>query len=87
MLDEAQDLNNCQTELAIALAGKTGRILGVGDPFQSVFGFAGADHNSYVNFRDRLKATELPLSICYRCPTSHINLVNKVFPKILIGAC
>jgi DNA helicase II / ATP-dependent DNA helicase PcrA len=84
MLDEAQDLNNCQTELAIALAGSKGRILGVGDPFQSVFGFAGADHNSYTNFRDRLKATELPLSICYRCPTSHINLVNKVFPKIPI---
>jgi DNA helicase II / ATP-dependent DNA helicase PcrA len=84
MLDEAQDLNNCQTEIAIALVGKSGRILGVGDPFQSVFGFAGADCNSYANFRDRLKAKELPLSICYRCPTSHINLVNKVFPKIPI---
>jgi DNA helicase II / ATP-dependent DNA helicase PcrA len=63
MLDESQDLNNCQTEIAIALAGSKGRILGVGDPFQSVFGFAGADHNSYTN---------------------HINLVNKVFPKIPI---
>jgi DNA helicase II / ATP-dependent DNA helicase PcrA len=84
MIDESQDLNNCQTELAIALAGNKGRILGVGDPFQSVFGFAGADHNSYAILQKRLKATELPLSICYRCPASHINLVKKVFPKIPI---
>jgi DNA helicase II / ATP-dependent DNA helicase PcrA len=86
MVDEAQDLNNCQTEIAIALAGSKGRILGVGDPFQSVFGFAGADCNSYANFRDRQKVKELPLSICYRCPTSHINLVKKVFQKIPIEA-
>jgi len=84
MLDECQDLNACQTELAIALAGNTGRILAVGDPYQSVYGFAGADHDSYYNLQSRLKAKELPLSICYRCPASVVNLVNKVFPKIPI---
>jgi len=84
MLDECQDLNACQIELAIALAGNTGRILAVGDPYQSVYGFAGADHDSYYNLQSRLKAKELPLSICYRCPASVVNLVNKVFPKIPI---
>jgi superfamily I DNA/RNA helicase len=85
MVDESQDLNTCQTEIAIKL-GKQGRILGVGDPKQSVYGFAGADCNSYENFKTRINAIELPLSICYRCPASHINLVNKIFPDIPIEA-
>ncbi len=84
MLDESQDLNACQTELAVSLAGNSGRILAVGDPHQSVYGFAGADHDSYYNLQKRLNAEELPLSICYRCPASVINLVNKVFPGIPI---
>jgi len=83
MVDECQDLNTCQTEIAIKL-GKHGRILGVGDPKQPVYGFAGADCNSYENFRTRLNAIELPLSICYRCPASHINLVNHIFSDIPI---
>jgi DNA helicase-2/ATP-dependent DNA helicase PcrA len=85
MVDEAQDLNTCQAEIAIKL-GKQGRILGVGDPKQSVYGFAGADCNSYENFRTHINAIELPLSICYRCPVSHINLLNKIFPDIPIEA-
>ena len=47
-------------------------------------GFAGADCNSYQNIIDRTKATELPLSICYRCPKTHVELVRKNFPEIAI---
>ncbi|MEH2184629.1 MAG: 3'-5' exonuclease [Nostoc sp.] len=32
------------------------------------------------------RATELPLSICYRCPRSHIALVKSIFPYIPIEA-
>ena len=85
MVDEAQDLNTCQAEIAIKL-GKQGRILGVGDPKQSVYGFAGADCNSYENFRTRIIEIDLPLSICYRCPVSHIRLLTKIFPDIPIEA-
>jgi DNA-binding transcriptional ArsR family regulator len=45
-------------------------------------GFAGADCNSYQNILERTKSIELPLSICYRCPKSHIELVKKNFPEI-----
>ncbi len=85
MVDEAQDLNTCQTEIAIKL-GKKGRILGVGDPKQSVYGFAGADCNSYENFRTRINAIELPLSIRYRCPWSHINSTCKKFGDLANGS-
>ena len=41
LIDECQDLNTAQLELAIALAGE-GRLLFVGDPRQAIMGFAGA---------------------------------------------
>jgi superfamily I DNA/RNA helicase len=83
LVDECQDLNAIQLELAIALAGQ-GRMLFVGDPKQAIMGFAGADCNSYQNIIDRTQATELPLSICYRCPKTHVELVRKNFPEIAI---
>lgn len=92
-VDECQDLNQSQLTLALMLSGqisgyrgKPGRIIFVGDPFQAIMGFAGADCNSYQNIVVQSKATELPLSTCYRCPTSHIKLVKQLFPHIPIEA-
>ena len=90
-VDECQDLNQAQLTLALMLAGQVegyarepGRILFVGDPYQAIMGFAGADCDSYSNIIEQAKATQLPLSTCYRCPTSHINLVKRLFPGIPI---
>ncbi|WP_375494604.1 UvrD-helicase domain-containing protein [uncultured Nostoc sp.] len=84
LLDEAQDLNAAQLELALILAGSTGRILAVADPRQAIMGFAGADNKSYENIVSRTNAVELPLSICYRCPRKHIELVKQIYPQIPI---
>ena len=86
LIDECQDLNRAQLNLVKILAGTSGRILSVGDPNQAVMGFAGADDNSYYNVVKETNAVELPLSICYRCPKSHINLVKKEFAYIPIQA-
>jgi DNA helicase II / ATP-dependent DNA helicase PcrA len=83
-VDECQDLNACQSYLVKMLAGDTGRILAVGDKFQAIMGFAGADSDSFDKLKNDLKAVEMPLSVCYRCPKSHIELVNKLFPNIRI---
>ena len=92
-VDECQDLNQAQLTLALMLAGQAegyahqpGRILFVGDPFQAIMGFAGADSNSYSHIVNQAKATELPLSTCYRCPRSHLRLVKQLFPAIPIEA-
>ena len=84
LVDECQDLNAAQLELSLMLAGTEGRLLYVGDPKQAIMGFAGADNNSYNKIVERTNATELPLSICYRCPRSHIELVKRNFPEIPI---
>ncbi|MEH2333769.1 UvrD-helicase domain-containing protein [Nostoc sp.] len=86
LVDECQDLNPLQLELLLMLAGLTGRILAVGDPRQAIMGFAGADNQSYNNIVRLTRATELPLSICYRCPRSHVALVKSIFPYIPIEA-
>lgn len=86
LVDECQDLNAAQLELSLMLAQENGRMLYVGDPKQAIFGFAGADNQSYSKILQRTKATELPLSLCYRCPQQHIELVNRIYPDIPIEA-
>jgi len=84
LVDECQDLNAAQLELCFQLVAENGRMLFVGDRNQSIMGFSGADHRSFQTIVDRTQATELPLSICYRCPRDHIRLVKANFPKIPI---
>ncbi|HEY9762382.1 MAG TPA: ATP-dependent helicase [Trichocoleus sp.] len=81
-VDEAQDLNQAQLELVLKARAAGGRMLFVGDARQAIYGFTGADTRSIANITDRTQATVLPLSICYRCPTSHIELANQVYPGI-----
>jgi superfamily I DNA/RNA helicase len=82
MVDECQDLSAAQLDLVLKLRGRGGRILFVGDRRQSIMGFAGADNNSVDNIIARTNATVLPLSICYRCPSSHIKLASEIVPQI-----
>jgi superfamily I DNA/RNA helicase len=83
MIDEAQDLNPAQQQLALALAER--KII-IGDPRQAIMAFAGADSNSFHRLRDGLGATEFPLSVCWRCPGSHLALAQKLVPKIMPSA-
>ena len=79
LVDEAQDLSAAQLALVIQ-AGR--RIIAVGDPAQAIQGFAGADNRSFANLVERTGAVELPLSVCYRCPTSHLMLAQCIVPHI-----
>ena len=81
-IDEAQDLNKAQTAFILRSCKPGGRIIAVGDPAQSIYGFRGADVNAIPNLIDALSATQLPLSICYRCPKSHIRLAQSLVPEI-----
>jgi len=80
-VDEVQDLSAARVKLALRLAGKTGRIVAVGDPRQAIYGFAGADTESIPNLRDELASTPrgvkvLRLDLCYRCPKAVIRFVR-----------
>ncbi len=81
-VDEAQDLNAAQQAIVFRSRAPGGRMLFVGDERQSIMGFSGADYASYQNIKTVTGATELPLSICYRCPKSHIALAQEIVPAI-----
>jgi DNA helicase-2/ATP-dependent DNA helicase PcrA len=82
LVDEAQDLNAAQLSLIKKMAHADTRILFVGDPCQAIYGFSGADANSFENIKLSCDAEEFPLSICYRCPTKVVELAKEIVSTI-----
>jgi len=54
------------------------RVITVGDCRQAIYRFRGADDNAMVNLKAMFDSDELPLSVCYRCPTSVIEIAQGV---------
>jgi len=75
-VDELQDLDALQRRMVVSMARTGALFVGVGDTSQAIFGFRGADCDSMRKVRQETTAVELPLSICYRCPVSHIELAG-----------
>lgn len=85
-VDEAQDLNACQHAL-VDLLCPTGRIVVVGDEFQSIYAFRGADSQSLPKLRDHLGGSDLgvnvmPLTVTRRCPRNVVAVAQKLVPDI-----
>jgi len=84
MVDECQDLNATNIELIRMILKPRGIVIAVGDKFQSIYQFRGADKKSMEKFANYFDAKELPLSITYRCSkqvTKHAQeLVSAIQP-------
>jgi superfamily I DNA/RNA helicase len=81
-VDEAQDLNRCQQQLALK-AGR--RLVLCGDPKQAIYGFAGADAESMNRMQKTLEATDrgcvhLPLTVTRRCGKAIVEEARKIVP-------
>ena len=81
MVDECQDLNIAQHALIdrIIEQGDVKKWIAVGDPNQSIYGFAGANPEAFDLFKQRENVKELPLDICYRCPPNILEKANEVY--------
>lgn len=83
IVDECQDLNRAQQVMLRKMLKPGGRLIAVGDPKQSIYGFAGADIESFDRLKKMLPNTvELPLSCCYRCDADIITHAKEVVPWI-----
>lgn len=82
IVDEVQDVNKAMISLYKKWTDTGTRALLLGDPNQSIFGFAGSDTFSWQLLQDTFQPHELPLSYCYRCPTLHIQLAQTIVPYI-----
>jgi len=68
LLDEAQDTNAGRRVMAGKMLREGSRLVAVGDPHQAIYGFTGADSKSLDLIKLVFCATELPLTVTYRCP-------------------
>lgn len=59
------------------------RVVLVGDTRQAIYKFRGADAKSMQNLAEKFQTKSLPLSICYRCPVSVVELAQKVVGPII----
>jgi superfamily I DNA/RNA helicase len=81
-IDEAQDLNLAQINLALNSVKDNGRIISVGDEHQAIYGFRGADSNAIKNIVDRLGSKRMPLSVTYRCAKAIVKMAQTIVPDI-----
>lgn len=78
LIDEWQDLNPVQMRMIEKLSG---RIVGVGDAYQAIYGFRGAMEDSMLKARTKFEMSTLPLSISFRCPSKIVENVHWRVPS------
>lgn len=78
LVDEAQDMNAPQLEMAVRLCA--GRLCIVGDDRQCIYGFRGAVPDGLGMMKARLNAQEFPLTTTYRCPKRVVFLAQEFVP-------
>jgi len=82
LVDECQDLSRAQQELVKLLVKSNGRMIFVGDERQAIYGFAGADSESFNVLRNIPGIIEMPLNECYRCSPEIIEMAKRIVPAI-----
>lgn len=81
--DESQDFSLAQQEIIRGALNRRGRLVCVGDENQAIYGFAGADTDSYNKLATlNGESVALPLSVCYRCARSIIIEAQELVPQI-----
>ncbi|HVN78557.1 MAG TPA: ATP-dependent helicase [Terriglobia bacterium] len=81
-VDELQDVSMIQRAMLRLSIKKTGRLIGVGDKKQSLYGFRGAGIDSIDRVVEEFNAKVLPLSISYRCPQSVVKEARRYVEHI-----
>ena len=82
VVDEAQDLNACQIWMVqkMAACDDGGRLIAIGDVFQAIYGWRGADTGAMNRIVAGFGAKTLTLPMSYRCPKSVVRLAQKYVP-------
>lgn len=81
-VDECQDLSNAQLITITKYLKKDGRFFAVGDPFQSIYGFAGASPESFNNIKKLYNPKMFKLTNCFRCSSDIVKLAQEIRPDI-----
>lgn len=78
-VDETQDLNPVNHAMLDKLVKH--RLMAVGDPFQSIYGFRGAVQGGMAKLKAKFSMTEATLSVSFRCPQKIVENARWRVPK------
>ncbi len=79
LVDEYQDLSPVNHALLQRLV--KGRLIGVGDPNQNIYGFRGAKAQGMSEATQAYSCTSLPLATSFRCPSAIVSHVHWHVPS------
>jgi superfamily I DNA/RNA helicase len=77
MVDETQDLSPLNHVMLEKLARQ--RLIAVGDPWQSIYGFRGASRGGMQLIKNKFNMTEFTLSVSFRCPQA---IVKRAWDRV-----
>ena len=80
--DESQDVSVAERELLLRCTKMSTRMLFFGQDIQSIYGFQGADSQSFAELKKLPNTISLPLSISYRCSKNIVRLANRFAPDM-----
>lgn len=80
LVDEYQDLNPVNHAMLRKLVKR--RLIGVGDPWQSIYAFRGAKQDGMPDAVKEYKMLECDLSVSFRCPREIVRAVNWLVPTL-----
>lgn len=80
MVDEAQDLSSLNHAMLAKLVTK--RLIAVGDPWQSIYAFRGANTSSMALLKKNFQMREMNLSISFRCPQAVVRKAQSRVPHM-----
>lgn len=79
-IDESQDLS--PSNHAMLAKMRESRMVAVGDRWQAIYAFRGAETNGVDKIKSHFNMTEMPLSISFRCPEAIVKAVHWHVPHM-----
>lgn len=83
LIDEVQDLNPEELDVAISLVGD--KVFAVGDPYQSIYGFQGALGPKVALLLKRMGCREYEIHNNYRSTQTIVDKLNRIFDRKLVS--
>lgn len=81
IVDEAQDLGPLEHKMVELCLGKRGRLIAAGDHHQAIYGWRGAHADSMSRLQGLTDATEMPLTVSFRCPRAIVEHARSLVPE------
>lgn len=83
MVDELQDISRPQLELVEMMLIPNGRLIGVGDLKQQIYGWRGSMGGAaWSMIKEKFKAKELPLTMTWRCSVAVVEAARALVPQL-----